>query len=97
MEPGDEIIVWMAPDPVSERRCVRVIQDDVTILTIDCATGNIVTSDDQQPLPEWCPVCHTYHRDPGSKTDAGKLVRRCGHLSPDDPLNQFEFFPGRDA
>lgn len=28
-------------------------------------------------LPEWCPVCHTYHHDVGEKTDAGRLTRPC--------------------
>lgn len=42
---------------------------------------------------EWCPVCHTYHVNPGEKTDAGKLTRQCPLLSGDDPRNVFANFP----
>lgn len=28
----------------------------------------------------WCPVCHTYHPDPGEKTDAGQIARPCNRL-----------------
>lgn len=39
--------------------------------------------------PEWCPVCHAYHANPGVKTDAGALVKQCPRLSPGDPRNSF--------
>jgi hypothetical protein len=36
---------------------------------------------------EWCPVCHTYHVDPGRKTDAGRLTRQCPLLPADVGAN----------
>jgi hypothetical protein len=26
---------------------------------------------------QWCPICRTYHRDPGEKTDAGWITKPC--------------------
>jgi hypothetical protein len=35
--------------------------------------------------PEWCPVCHSYHVDPGVKTDAGRVVRDCPRVPAPEP------------
>ena len=32
----------------------------------------------------WCPVCHSYHREPGEKTDAGSIVKPCRAVSGED-------------
>jgi hypothetical protein len=37
---------------------------------------------------QWCPVCKTYHVDPGEKTDAGVLTRPCPQIPADDPRNR---------
>lgn len=29
------------------------------------------------PKPEWCPVCKTYHTDPGARRDDGRPMRPC--------------------
>ena len=36
---------------------------------------------------QWCPVCKTFHDDPGEKTDAGRLTRPCPRLAA-DPRNR---------
>ncbi len=46
---------------------------------------------------QWCPVCKTYHANPGVKTDAGALVTRCPVIPATDPRNQFENFPATTA
>lgn len=40
--------------------------------------------------PEWCPICHTYHVDPGGKTDAGRVTRPCPRSPADAVWNQVE-------
>lgn len=37
---------------------------------------------------EWCPVCHSYHVDPGEKTDAGQLTKPCPASPKDAVWNQ---------
>lgn len=43
--------------------------------------------------PEWCPVCKTYHHNPGVRTDAGGLVEQCPEIPKDDPRNVFANYP----
>jgi hypothetical protein len=44
-----------------------------------------------EPSPQWCPVCKGYHADPGQRTDAGVVLRRCPLLSEDDPRQHYGF------
>jgi len=41
---------------------------------------------------QWCPVCKSYHADPGVRTDAGALVRPCPAIPSHDPRNIAENF-----
>lgn len=65
--------------------------DDASRLAITRVQAKLRTAD--EPLPQWCPVCKTYHTEPGEKTDAGRLVRQCPSIPLTDPRNRFENYP----
>lgn len=39
-------------------------------------------------LEEWCPICKTYHFNPGEKSDSGKVTRECPEIPSTDPRNR---------
>lgn len=59
-------------------------------LRADIESGEVPPIKPPERAPEvvpWCPVCKSYHTDPGEKTDAGALIRRCSVIDRDDPRN----------
>jgi hypothetical protein len=55
-----------------------------------CPTCGMPVRSDEHKLrhaKQWCPICKTYHSNPGQKTDAGTITRLCPLLRADDPRN----------
>jgi hypothetical protein len=43
-----------------------------------------------EPQDQWCPVCKTYHKNVGEKTDSGYVTRPCPISPLTAPWNQIE-------